>query len=65
MQSERRVLIVEDDVDLVNLLTIHLKDLGYLVDCASSGTEGLEKFLGGSYTLTTLFSTLKLKSLTD
>ncbi len=39
-----RVLIVEDDADLVRLLTMALEDAGYVVDAARDGEEG--HFLG-------------------
>jgi DNA-binding response OmpR family regulator len=54
MDTERRVLIVEDDANLVNLLTIHLRDLGFTVDCAASGTDGLKQLLDGGYRLAIL-----------
>lgn len=39
----KKVLIVEDDVEIVRLLEIHLTDLGCKVICAHQGDEGLRK----------------------
>jgi len=39
--SDKRVLIVEDDSNIVELLTIHLRDLGCEVVAATSGNQGL------------------------
>ena len=37
------MLIVEDDQEIINLLEIHLKDLGFEVHQALDGLEGLNK----------------------
>jgi DNA-binding response OmpR family regulator len=39
--ASKHILIVEDDSDIVELLTIHLRDLGCEVIAASSGNQGL------------------------
>lgn len=41
MNSAKRVLIVEDDVHIANLLRMHLRDEGYEVTHAATGDEGL------------------------
>ena len=41
MSSAKRVLIVEDDVHIANLLRMHLRDEGYEVTHAATGDEGL------------------------
>lgn len=41
MSSVKRVLIVEDDIHIANLLRMHLRDEGYDVTHAASGDEGL------------------------
>ena len=41
MNSAKRVLIVEDDVHIANLLRMHLRDEGYDVTHAATGDEGL------------------------
>jgi len=38
----KKVLIVEDDIDLSNLVQIHLKDLSYDMQVAHNGKEGFE-----------------------
>ncbi len=47
----KKVLVVEDDKNIVELLTIHLKDLDCEVDIAFDGKEGLMKILNNSYHL--------------
>ncbi len=39
----KKVLIVEDDSEIIHLLEIHLKDLGCKVSTSSNGAEGLRK----------------------
>ena len=39
-----RVLIIDDDIDLLNLLSTHLRQLGHAVYTAASGTEGITAF---------------------
>ena len=41
MNRAKRVLIVEDDVHIANLLRMHLRDEGYDVTHAASGDDGL------------------------
>ena len=47
----KKVLVVEDDHDIVDLLEIHLKDLGCELDKAYDGHEGLKKALTETYDL--------------
>lgn len=47
----KNVLIVEDDFNIVELLKIHLGDLGCSLSVASTGREGLEKALEGNQNL--------------
>ncbi len=47
----KRVLIIEDDSDIVDLIELHLKDLDYSLDHAMDGREGLEKARTGNYLL--------------
>jgi len=44
-----KVLIIEDDRDIANLMAIHLADLGFGIDKASDGKEGLLKALNSGY----------------
>jgi len=47
----KKVLVVEDDRDIVDLLKIHLHDLDCQVETAFNGNEGLEKAMNGSFDL--------------
>lgn len=47
----KSVLVVEDDRDIVELVSIHLKDLDCEVDVAFEGNEGLRKAMEGKYDL--------------
>lgn len=47
----KQVLIIEDDSNIIGLLTIHLTDLDCRVDIANDGLEGFNKALTGSYDL--------------
>jgi len=44
-----KALIIEDDQDIANLISIHLHDLGYEVDKSHNGKDGLLKVLNHSY----------------
>jgi DNA-binding response OmpR family regulator len=48
---EKRVLIIEDDKDITDLVEIHLGDLGYKLDKAYNGETGLANSLSGDYDL--------------
>ena len=54
VQGSPSILVVEDDPDLANLLQIHLSDLAYDVELAADGETGLERALGGSFSLVIL-----------
>lgn len=45
------VLIIEDDANIVELLTIHLKDLNCGITTAGNGTEGLKLAVGQRFDL--------------
>jgi two-component system alkaline phosphatase synthesis response regulator PhoP len=47
----QRVLVVEDDRDIAQLVELHLKDLGCRCDIARDGEKGLEKALKNEYEL--------------
>ncbi len=49
-----KVLVVEDDPNIVSLLTIHLKDLELDVDSTMNGREGLELAMKNDYDLIVL-----------
>lgn len=50
-RMQKRILIIEDNMDLAQLLQIHLKDLHYEVDLAGDGIAGLAKADGQKYDL--------------
>jgi two-component system alkaline phosphatase synthesis response regulator PhoP len=45
------VLVVEDDPKIVELLSLHLKDLGLSTEAVSSGSRGLKRALESEYKL--------------
>lgn len=49
MDKPKRVLIVEDDLDLAGLLAIHLKDEGYAVTHCADGHDGLAQLAAGGW----------------
>ncbi len=51
MPDTDKILVVEDDRKIVDLLAIHLNDLGFVVDKAYTGSCGLEKALSKTYRL--------------
>jgi two-component system response regulator CpxR len=48
-RGQTRVLLVDDDRKLCRLIRDYLMPMGYLVDMAHTGSEGLEKALGGDF----------------
>ena len=46
---EKRILVIEDDRDINNLLTMNLKDLQHSVDPCDHGGRGLEMAINGHY----------------
>jgi DNA-binding response OmpR family regulator len=49
METPRRVLIVEDDAHIAELLRLHLRDEGYAVEHAADGNEGMRRLEEGSW----------------
>jgi len=49
MDKPKRILIVEDDLNLAGLLTIHLKDEGYAVTHCADGNEALAQLAPGGW----------------
>jgi DNA-binding response OmpR family regulator len=47
----RKLLLVEDDKELVELLTMHLEAEGYAIVSALDGESGLQAFLNGAWAL--------------
>lgn len=49
-----KILIIEDEIEIINLLELHLRDLNKEVESAMDGEIGLEKALTGEYELIVL-----------
>jgi len=49
-----RILVIDDDVELVELLTEYLGREGYEIESAHAGDTGLKKAVGGDYSLIVL-----------
>ncbi len=49
MDTPRRVLIVEDDAHIAELLRLHLRDEGYAVEHAADGNEGMRLLEEGGW----------------
>jgi len=49
--ANRKVLIVEDDEKIIELVSIHLRDLNLEIEKAMDGPSGLDKIQNGSYDL--------------
>ena len=50
-QNSKRLLIVDDDKQIRELLVFDIAQSGYIVDSASDGQEGLKKALENNYDL--------------
>lgn len=51
MTGDPAILLVEDEPDIADLLSLHLGDLGYRIDAVADGALGLQKALAESYAL--------------
>jgi len=51
MAEEKKILIVEDDPDIAELVEINVRDIGYSLDKEKNGKAGLEKALNNKYAL--------------
>ncbi|MBR2069730.1 MAG: response regulator transcription factor [Candidatus Gastranaerophilales bacterium] len=51
MQTNKRILIVDDDKQIRELLSFDITQSGYITDCALDGEEGLKKALENNYDL--------------
>jgi DNA-binding response OmpR family regulator len=49
MEPAKRVLIVEDDIHIADLLRIHLQDEGYQVTHCADGSQGLAQVRAGGW----------------
>jgi DNA-binding response OmpR family regulator len=51
---DRRILVVEDQRDIAELIAMHLRDLGHRIDCVHDGAAGYEAARSGRYDLIVL-----------
>lgn len=49
--DEKSVLIVEDDLEIAQIVSVNVKDLGLQTELAADGKTGLEKALSGRFSL--------------
>ncbi|GIN18891.1 response regulator transcription factor [Siminovitchia fordii] len=49
--EKRKILLVEDDIEISEMLNIHLTNEHYQVECAYDGEEAMEKFMNKYYDL--------------
>ena len=54
MEQKKRILIVDDDRDILESLRILLKAKGYEIETAETGKEALDKFATASFDLALL-----------
>ena len=50
-QNNSDVLVIEDDPKIVELLSLHLRDIGLIAEAVSSGNRGLKRALEAEYKL--------------
>lgn len=51
---EHRILVVEDQKDIADLIAMHVRDLGHRVDCVHDGNAGLKAAQSGDYAMVVL-----------
>jgi len=51
---ERRILVVEDNLDLAELVLMHLRDNGFSVECCGDGAAALQRLQSESFDLVIL-----------
>jgi two-component system alkaline phosphatase synthesis response regulator PhoP len=54
MERGRKILIIEDDPEIADLVGIHVADLNWQLDKAATGTDGLQMAGDGEYDLVIL-----------
>ncbi|MGD8926785.1 MAG: response regulator transcription factor [Thioalkalispiraceae bacterium] len=50
-RMQKQILIIEDNQDIANLVSLHLRDSGFAVDLAMDGQTGLDRALSQKYNL--------------
>ncbi len=48
---EKKVLVIEDQQDIADLIAMHVRDLGHSVECIADGQAGFEAARSGRYDL--------------
>jgi DNA-binding response OmpR family regulator len=51
---EKRILVVEDQRDIAELIAMHVRDLGHRVECVHDGASGYDAARSGRYDLVVL-----------
>ena len=46
---QKKLLVVEDDVELTKVLDLNLRQAGFEVECVGDGVSALEKIRGGTF----------------
>ena len=54
MTVTQKILIVEDDSDIAELVDIHLKDLGFSTEKCADGLQALDQILNEQFDLIVL-----------
>ena len=54
IKMKERILIIEDEIKIQEILTEFLQEVGYSVDCAKDGVEGIAMFSNQQYDLVLL-----------
>ena len=54
MQDSKKVIIVDDDVDILEVTRLTLESAGYAVETAATAAEGMEKIRSGGIDLVIL-----------
>jgi DNA-binding response OmpR family regulator len=52
--AQRRILVIEDDPDIRNLVKLHLTDSGYKVELETNGQAGIDRALGEAFDMVLL-----------
>src|SRR5512133_1537325 len=52
--DQHRILVVEDQKDIADLIAMHLRDLGHRVDLVHDGNAGLQAAQTGNYSMIVL-----------
>jgi two-component system response regulator PilR (NtrC family) len=48
---QKKILVVDDEASIRNVLEIHLKNAGYVVESAATGADGIKRAVEGDFDL--------------